>query len=87
MDSLGAARFMTIHGGYDRAFVTENPNLVVPLDVMREMEKEGTIGELADYFISTTGTGTSVGNAKGFGKDFSKKLLDDGVEAVILTST
>jgi len=87
MDSLGADRFMTIHGGYDRAFVTENPNLVVPLDVMREMEKEGVIGELADYFVSTTGTGTSVGNAKGFGEGFSKKLVDDGVGAVILTST
>ena len=32
--------FMTVHGGYDRAFVTEDPNLVIPLDVLREMEKE-----------------------------------------------
>lgn len=87
MESLSADDFMTIHGGYDRAFVTENPNLVVPLDVMREMEKEGVIGELANYFVTTTGTGTSVGNAKGFGEAFSKKLVEDGVGAVILTST
>ena len=87
MDSLSSDDFMTIHGGYDRQMVTENPNLVVPLDVMRDMEREGIIGELANYFISTTGTGTSVGNAKGFGEDFSKKLLADGVDAVILTST
>lgn len=87
MDSLSKDDFMTVHGGYDRAFVTENPNLVVPLDVLREMEKEGVIGELANYFITTTGTGTSVGNAKGFGESFSKKLLEDGIGAVILTST
>lgn len=87
MDSLSKNHFMTVHGGYDRAFVTENPNLVVPLDVLREMEKEGVIGELANYFITTTGTGTAVGNAKGFGEDFSKKLLADGIQAVILTST
>ncbi len=85
--SMTKEEFMTVHGGYDRAFVTENPNLVVPLDVLREMEQEGTIGELAPYFITTTGTGTSVGNAKGFGESFVKKLLDDKIGAVILTST
>jgi len=87
MDSMKKEDFMTIHGGYDRAYVTENPNLVVPLDVLREMEKEGVIGELANYFVTTTGTGTSVGNSKGFGEEFSKKLVADGVGAVILTST
>lgn len=87
MKSLSKNDFMTVHGGYDRAFVTENPNLVVPLDVLREMEAEGIIGELANYFITTTGTGTSVGNAKAFGEAFSKKLVEDGVGAVILTST
>jgi len=87
MDSLTKDKFMTVHGGYDRAFVLENPNLVVPLDVLREMEKEGIIGELSNYFITTTGTGTYVGNAKSFGEQFTKKLLADGVQAVILTST
>lgn len=87
LDSLNKDKFMTVHGGYDRAYVLENPNLVVPLDVLREMEKEGVIGELANYFVTTTGTGTSVGNAKAFGEEFSKKLVEDGVGAVILTST
>ena len=87
LESMKKDDFMTIHGGYDRAFVTENPNLVVPLDVMREYEEEGVIGELADYFVTTTGTGTSVGIAKGFGENFSKKLVEDGVGAVLLTST
>lgn len=87
MDHMDKADFMTIHGGYDRAFVTEEPDLVVPLDVLREMEQEGVIGELADYFITTTGTGTSTGNSKRFGEEFVKKLLEDQIGAVILTST
>ena len=87
LDSMTKDKFMTVHGGYDRTFVLENPNLVVPLDVLRDMEKEGVIGELANYFVTTTGTGTSVGNAKAFGEEFSKKLVADGVGAVILTST
>lgn len=87
MNSMSKKDFMTIHGGYDRAFVTENPNLVIPLDVLRDLEREGVIGELCNYFVSTTGTGTSVGNAKGFGEEFSKKLVADGVGAVLLVST
>ncbi len=87
LDSMSKKDFMTIHGGYDRAFVTENPNLVIPLDVLRDLEREGVIGELCNYFVSTTGTGTSVGNAKGFGEEFSKKLVSDGVGAVLLVST
>lgn len=79
--------FTTIHGGYDRSFVLKNPNLVVPLDVMRGLEKEGIVGEVANYFMTTTGTGTSVGNAKKFGEDIGKKLIEDNVSCVILTST
>lgn len=87
MDRMSADDFMTIHGGYDRAYVLENPNLVVPLDALRELERQGEIGELVNYFASTTGTGTSIGNAKGFGEDIGKRLVADGVDAVILTST
>ena len=65
----------------------KNPNLVIPLDVMREIESEGGIGELADYFITTTGTGTSTGNAKHFGEDFVPKLLADGVQTEVTEQT
>jgi len=86
-DSMPADQFTTIHGGYDRTYALEDINRVVPLDVLRDMEKEGVIGELTNYFVTTTGTGTAVGNARGFGEDFSQTLLKDGVEAVIVTST
>lgn len=87
LDAMTKEKFMTIHGGYDRAFANENPNLVVPLDVMRDLEREGAIGELANYYMVTTGTGTSTSNAKGFGKDIAQRLLQDNISAVILTST
>ncbi len=87
MDTMSPKDFMTVHGGYDRAFVTENPNLVIPLDALRELERNGEIGELVNYFYSTTGTGTATGNAKKFGEDFAPKLLAEGVDAVVLVST
>ena len=87
MNEMSADDYMTIHGGYDRQFVLENPNLVIPLDVMREMENEGEIGEIYPMFASTTGTGTATNSAAQFGTDIGAKLKEDGVDGVILTST
>lgn len=79
--------FTTIHGGYDRQYVMENPNLVVPLDVLREMEAQGEFKKLYDSFFATTGTGTATGSAAKFGDAIGKKLKEDGVDGVILVST
>lgn len=87
MQKLSPDDFTTIHGGYDRQFVMENPNLVVPLDVLRELEKEGEFGELYNTFFATTGTGTATGSAAKFGDAIGKTLIDDHVDAVILVST
>ena len=87
MDTMSADDFMTIHGGYDRQFVLADPNLVIPLDVLRKMENAGEIGELYDYINCTTGTGTSTASAAKFGDEIGKKLIEDGVDAVLLVST
>lgn len=87
MDHADKKDFMTVHGGYDRAFITEDPDLCIPVDVMRNLEKKGVIGKLVDYFITTTGTGTATNNAKRFGEEFVPMLKQDGVDAVLLVST
>lgn len=87
MDRMSKDDYMTIHGGYDRQFVLEDPNLVIPLDVLREKEKSGEIGSLYPYFASTTGTGTATNSAAKFGDEIGKKLIEEQVDAVILTST
>lgn len=86
-NTMSPDEFTTIHGGYDRQFVMANPNLVVPLDVLRELEKEGAFGKLYDTFFTTTGTGTATGSAAKFGDAIGKKLVEDHVDAVILVST
>ncbi len=77
----------TAHGGYDPVYANEDPDRVLPVDVLREMEKDGKIGKLHRYFYTTVGNGTSVANAKKFGEAIGKELVADGVDAVILTST
>ncbi len=84
---LTAETYETAHGGYDPVYANEDADRVLPVDVLRELEKEGVIGELHKYFYATVGNGTSVANAKKFASTFAKELVADGVQAVILTST
>lgn len=77
----------TAHGGYDPTYANQDSDRVLPVDVLRDLEKEGVIGELHRYFYTTTGNGTSVANSKKFAATFAQELLKDGVQAVILTST
>lgn len=79
--------YFTIHGGYDPVYANEKPDRVAPLDIMREYEKNGYIGKVYEYFYTTTGTGTSVGNSIKFGKEIGAELKAAGVDGVILTST
>ena len=79
--------FKTIHAGYDPAAADTDPNRVVPVDAMRKYEEEGKIGKLYKYFYSTVGTGTTQGEAARMGQEITEELLEDGVQAVILTST
>ncbi len=79
--------FCTIHGGYDPVYANESPDRVVPLDALRELEKEGVIGGVYKDFYTTTGTGTAVGNSIKFGAEMGKELKEAGVDGVILTST
>lgn len=84
---LTAETYETAHGGYDPVYANDDSDRVLPVDVLREFEQEGKIGKLYKYFYTTVGNGTSVANSKGFAEEFSKKLIADGVDAVILTST
>lgn len=77
----------TAHGGYDPTYANDDPNRVLPVDVMEELQKEGKIGELYPYYYTTTGNGTSVKNSKAYATEFAQTLVKDGVQAVILTST
>lgn len=77
----------TAHGGYDPVYANSNPNRVLPVDVLKDLEKEGVIGELFPYYYTTVGNGTSVKSSKAFATEFAKKLVSEGVDGVILTST
>lgn len=84
---LTADTFQTAHGGYDPVYANADADRVLPVDILRQLEKEGKIGSLHRYYYATVGNGTAVANAKKFAETYAKELVADGVDAVILTST
>lgn len=86
-NALNPEDYQVSHIGYDSVFVTQDPNRLVPVDVMRDLEKERVIGRLHETFYATTGVGTPVENAKRIGQAIAGQLEAGGVSGVILTST
>lgn len=87
INDLTSETHETAHGGHDPVYANEDPDRVIPVDVLRVLEKEGKIGSLHRYFYSTVGNGTAVASSKKFGEFVAQELIADGVDAVILTST
>jgi len=79
--------YETAHGGYDPVYTNADADRVLPVDVMREFEKEKIIGKLHDKYYATVGNGTSTKNSKAYAADIAQRLVRDNVQAVILTST
>jgi len=85
--ALKEEAFDVCHAGYDSTFVKQDPNRLVPVDVMRTLEREKRIGKLYNNFFSTTGVGTTVENARKIGHAIASELRAEGMSGVILTST
>ena len=87
VNDLTEETYETAHGGYDPVYANEDADRVLPVDVMREFEREGVIGKLHNKFYTTVGNGTAVLSSKAFAEEYAQKLIADGVDAVIMTST
>jgi glycine reductase len=83
---LAADDWEPVHGGYDASFARENPNLVVPLDTLRQLESDGVIGRLFPFYFATVGVGTPVDACQQMGEEIADELHKANVSAAIFTS-
>jgi len=86
-DSVAAGEFESVHGGFSTQWANAEPNRILPLDVAREMEREGAIGKLHTEYFGTTGNGTTVADARRFGLEWAAELRRAHIQAAILTAT
>ena len=87
VESMSPDAYVSVHAGFDPTFANQDPNRLVPLDAVRELEHEGRIGALHDTFYTTTGVDTPVATATKFGQEIAAELKSAEVSAVILTGT
>jgi glycine reductase complex component B subunit gamma len=87
VNSLDPDKYDAVHSGYDTAIANRDPNRLVPLDAMRDLECEGAIGKLHEFVHSTGGAHAAVDNATHIGRQIAENLKNAGVTGVILTST
>lgn len=86
-DDLAGEDYEISHGGYDPRFVQADPDRLVPLDALRQLEKEGVVGKVHGEFLSTSGLSNPLSNTRRLGREMAEKVKREGVDAVILTST
>jgi len=87
LKSMTDIKWEVHHFGYDNTFMIQNPNYGVPLDVCREMVKEGVFAKLYPYFYTTVGTNASIHAMQKNGNEIAAELKQNQVDAVILVST
>ena len=80
-------KWESVHAGYDPVYANQDPNRVAPMDMLYALQKEGIIGSVYPYLLTTTGNSTSVADATRMGQEMAEDLLAAGVDGVILTST
>lgn len=86
-ERLESSVYKTIHAGFDPAAADADPNVIVPLDVLRQYEKEHKFGRLHNYFYSTVGTGTTQAEAERMANEMVPYLKKDHVDGIIMVST
>ncbi|MBM3223250.1 MAG: glycine/betaine/sarcosine/D-proline family reductase selenoprotein B [Candidatus Tectomicrobia bacterium] len=87
MERLVAGEWDAVHGGYDNTAALQDPNRVVPLDALRALEREGVIGKLDDTLFVTVGNIGSLNAMKRIGAEIAARLVQRGVQAVVLPAT
>lgn len=86
-DAFFSGEFYSVHGGFSTDFVNEDPEVLVPLHTIREIENEGLFGELESFLYTTTGNLTALKDARRMGQEIAQDLHEKKVDAAILVST
>ena len=86
-NAAGTEALMVSHGGYDNADANRDINCMFPMDRLNELAAEGFIGSVGENHYGFMGGG---GNQEVFtestGPEIAKRLVEEGVDAVVLTA-
>jgi glycine reductase len=89
LKELEPGKWEAVHGGYNVAYMNQNPHYGVPLDALRSLEAEGAIGpgKLYPAYYVIPGNQGSPTVMRRIGQEIAADLKKDGVEGVLFVAT
>ena len=87
LPSLSDKDWEAYHAGYFNHIVNTNPNYVLPLNVLRDLEKEGKIGRIFEWIYALPGVSTPVAAARRMGESIAQDLREGQVSGCLLVAT
>ena len=89
LKELEPGKWEAVHGGYNVAYMNQNPHYGVPLDALRALEADGAIGagKLYPAYYVIPGNQGSPTVMRRMGQEIAADLKNDGVEGVLFVAT
>jgi betaine reductase len=87
LESLSPADWEAYHAGYFNHIVNSNPNYILPLSVLRDLERQGRVGKVHEHIYALPGVSTPVAVSMGHGRNIAAELRAGGVDGALLVAT
>jgi glycine reductase len=89
LKALEPGKWEAVHGGYNVAFMNQNPHYGMPLDALRALETEGKIGRgnLYPAYYVIPGNQGSPTVMRRVGQEIAADLHKEGIGGVLLVAT
>jgi glycine reductase complex component B subunit gamma len=87
LESLSPADWEAYHAGYFNHIVNSNPNYILPLSFLRDLERQGKVGRVHEHIYALPGVSTPVAVSAGHGRRIAEDLKGSGVDGALLVAT
>jgi glycine reductase len=87
LESLSPKEWEAYHAGYFNHIVNSNPNYILPLSFLRDLERRGAIGKVHEHIYALPGVSTPVAVSAGHGRSIAADLKAGGVDGALLVAT
>lgn len=85
--SLSGTDWEAYHAGYFNHIVNNNPNYILPLNFLRDLESAGGIGGVFESIYALPGVSTPVAVSRGMGRSIAEDLKAGNVDGCLLVAT
>lgn len=87
LKELSPDDFDAYHQGYFNGIASDNPNYILPLNYVSELQALGEVGAIHPTVYGLAGTSTPVAECRRMGQEIAEELAKAGVDGCLLVAT